>query len=57
MAPRAAVILMTAFASDGVAQDALDLGAFRVINKPFEMADVAELVAQACAVSRQRRKH
>lgn len=44
--PTASVILMTAYSTPEVAQGALDLGAVRVVNKPFEMSDVATLVAQ-----------
>jgi DNA-binding NtrC family response regulator len=49
MAPHAQVILMTAFGTPEVVRGALDLGAFRVVSKPFEMDAVADLVAQACA--------
>ncbi len=44
--PRAAVILMTAYSTPEVAQGALDLGAVRVVSKPFEMSDIAKLVVQ-----------
>jgi DNA-binding NtrC family response regulator len=47
LSPRAQIILMTAFGTPEVLRGALDLGAYRVIGKPFEMADVADLVAQA----------
>jgi two-component system, NtrC family, response regulator AtoC len=49
MSPHAQVILMTAFGTPEVVRGALDLGAFRVVSKPFEMDAVAELVAQAYA--------
>jgi two-component system nitrogen regulation response regulator GlnG len=49
LSPRAQVILMTAFGTPEVVRGALDLGAFRVVSKPFEMDAVAELVAQAYA--------
>jgi DNA-binding NtrC family response regulator len=49
MAPHAQVILMTAFGTPEVVRGALDLGAFRVVSKPFEMEAVADLVAQAYA--------
>jgi DNA-binding NtrC family response regulator len=45
--PNAQVILMTAFSRPEVVRGALDLGAYRVVNKPFEMQDVADLVAEA----------
>jgi DNA-binding NtrC family response regulator len=49
MSPHAQIILMTAFGSPEVVRGALDLGAFRVVSKPFEMQDVPVLVAQAYA--------
>lgn len=53
LAPRATVILMTAFARPEIVREALDLGAFRVVNKPFEMDDIARLVGDAVAASRR----
>jgi DNA-binding NtrC family response regulator len=44
LVPGAAVILMTAYSSEEVAQQARDLGAARVVSKPFEMADMVRLV-------------
>jgi DNA-binding NtrC family response regulator len=44
--PAAAVILMTAYSTPEVAQGALDLGAARVISKPFEIGDILSLVAE-----------
>ena len=49
MAPQTQVILMTAFGTPDVVRGALELGAFRVVPKPFDMHDVAALVAQAHA--------
>ena len=49
LSPHAQVILMTAFGTPEVVSCALDLGAYRVISKPFEMQEIAELVAQAHA--------
>ena len=46
-APRAQVIMMTAFGRPEVVRAALDLGAYSVIGKPFEMQAIAELVAEA----------
>ena len=43
------IILMTAYATPEILQAALDLGAHRVISKPFDMNDLAPLVAQAHA--------
>jgi DNA-binding NtrC family response regulator len=48
-APRTAVILMTAFGTAEVTSGAITLGAYRVVPKPFEMHDMAELVLQATA--------
>lgn len=47
MSPAARVILMTAFGRPEVVRGALDLGAYRVISKPFEMQAIADLVRQA----------
>jgi two-component system, NtrC family, response regulator AtoC len=46
-APRARVIMMTAFGRPEVVRGALDLGAYSVISKPFEMQAIADLVAKA----------
>ena len=43
-APRATVVMMTAFGMPEVAAGALKLGAARVMNKPFDMRDIQELV-------------
>jgi DNA-binding NtrC family response regulator len=47
VAPHAAVIMMTAFGTPEVTSGAIKLGAYRVVPKPFEMHEMAELVAQA----------
>jgi DNA-binding NtrC family response regulator len=47
--PHTRVILMTAYGSPEVVRGALDLGAFRVVSKPFEMQEVANLVGEATA--------
>jgi len=44
--PDAAVILMTAYRTPEVTREALDLGAVKVVDKPFEMSDMARLVVQ-----------
>lgn len=56
-APRTPVILMTAYGGPDVVRGALELGAYRVINKPFDMATVADLVAQAHAGGRTAGTH
>lgn len=48
-AATARIILMTAYGTPEILQAALDLGAHRVISKPFDMKDVAPMVAQAYA--------
>jgi DNA-binding NtrC family response regulator len=49
LAPKTPIILMTAYGSPEIAGAALDLGAFRVINKPFEVQELASLVEEAAA--------
>ena len=44
MAPAAPVILMTAFGTPDVTAGALKLGASKVLNKPFNMHDLEDLV-------------
>jgi DNA-binding NtrC family response regulator len=53
LAPRTSVILMTAYGTPEVTKGALDLGAYDVLTKPFEVEDVAALVLRAHA----RRPH
>lgn len=48
-APKSAVIMMTAYGNPDLAAGALELGAYRVVPKPFEVRDMAELVVQAHA--------
>jgi DNA-binding NtrC family response regulator len=47
LAPQSQVILMSAFCSPEVADDALGMGAYRVVSKPFEMHDMPALVREA----------
>ena len=47
--PRTPVILMTAYGTPEVVAAALELGAFRVVMKPFELRDITNLVAEAGA--------
>ena len=49
LAPRSQVILMTAFGTPEVVMGALDLGAFCVVSKPFEVSELVALVGQAHA--------
>ncbi len=48
-APKSAVIMMTAYGNPALAAGALELGAYRVVPKPFEVRDMADLVVQAHA--------
>jgi two-component system, NtrC family, response regulator AtoC len=43
-APDAAVVMMTAFGTPDVTAGALQLGASRVLNKPFNMHDLEDVV-------------
>jgi DNA-binding NtrC family response regulator len=43
LAPRAHVILMTAFGTADVTAGALSLGALKVLHKPFDMRELEEL--------------
>jgi DNA-binding NtrC family response regulator len=48
-APTVPVILMTAHGTAEMVRGALDLGAYRVVSKPFEVHDMASLVTEALA--------
>lgn len=45
--PDSAVIMMTAYGTPEVASGALELGAYRVVNKPFDMHGLESLVLEA----------
>jgi DNA-binding NtrC family response regulator len=49
LSPPSTVIMMTAFAEPEMVRHALELGASRVIHKPFDMGAVSTLVAAARA--------
>jgi len=49
IAPGSAVIMLTAHGTPDIAAGALNLGAFRVMPKPFEVHEIAALVLQAHA--------
>jgi two-component system response regulator AtoC len=51
LTPATRIILMTAYGTPEVLQGALDLGAYCVINKPFEMNVLSPLVTEAHASS------
>ena len=52
MAPNTAVIMMTAFGTPEMSDAALRSGAYRVVPKPFEVHDMANLVLEAHANGR-----
>lgn len=54
MRPDSAVVMMTAFGTPEVTQGALDLGAHRVLNKPFDMHGLESVVRDAHASTRSR---
>ena len=51
LAPATRIILMSAFGTAEILQEAMSLGVYRVISKPFDMNEVAPLVRQ-CHASR-----
>jgi len=51
-APESQIILMTAYGTPDMATEALALGAYRVVGKPFEVEDLAMLVHEAHACRR-----
>ena len=48
LSPASTVILMTAYGTEEVTKGALELGAYQVIHKPFEMHDLEPLLLRAC---------
>jgi two-component system response regulator AtoC len=52
LAPALPIIMMTAFATPELVERARSLGAFAVINKPFEMNELAPLIRQAVRSAR-----
>jgi DNA-binding NtrC family response regulator len=49
VAPKTAVIMMTAFGTPEMSDAALRMGAYRVVPKPFEVHDIEALVLEAHA--------
>jgi DNA-binding NtrC family response regulator len=47
LSPESAVVMMTAFGTPEVTKDALDLGAYRVLNKPFDIHGIEPLLQEA----------
>jgi len=54
-APETPVIMMTAHGTRELSEEARHLGAFEVVDKPFEMADLTPLIERALAGSRSGR--
>ena len=50
--PNTQIVIMTAYSSPEMVTEARALGAFAVINKPFELADLALLVERALTATR-----
>ena len=49
LSPSTPVILMTAYGTPELMNEALRLGAFSLVNKPFAMSDLAPLIERALA--------
>lgn len=52
-APKAAIIVMTAFGTPELASEGLSLGAHAVLDKPFDLATLAPLLAGASRAEAQ----
>ena len=52
LAPAVPIIIMTAFATPELVERARALGAFAVIDKPFELNDLAPMIRQAMLAAR-----
>ncbi len=55
LSPRSGVILMTAHGTPEVTKGALDLGAYQVMHKPFDVYDLEPLLLKAFASSGEAR--
>jgi DNA-binding NtrC family response regulator len=53
LSPRSGVILMTAHGTPEVTKGALNLGAYQVMHKPFELHDLEPLLVEAFTSSRR----
>ena len=49
LVPRSPVILMTAFGTPDVLDEAIRLGAFAVLDKPFDLDEIEEVIDRALA--------
>jgi len=52
--PAAAVVMMTAFGTPEMTSGALELVAYRVVAKPFDVHDIVDIVSQARETARGR---
>jgi DNA-binding NtrC family response regulator len=52
LAPHSAVLLMTAYGTPDVTRGALELGAYGVMDKPFDMHDLEPMLLDAYAATR-----
>jgi DNA-binding NtrC family response regulator len=52
LAPHSAVVMMTAYGTPDVTSGALELGAYGVVNKPFDMRDLQPILLDAYAAAR-----
>lgn len=52
LAPSSAVVMMTAHVTPDLTRGALDLGAYRVVDKPFDMHDLEPILLDAYQATR-----
>jgi DNA-binding NtrC family response regulator len=52
LAPDSAVLMMTAYGTPDVTRDALELGAYGVVDKPFDMQDLEPMLLDAYSATR-----
>ena len=52
LAPHSAVVMMTAYGTPDVTSGALELGAYGVVDKPFDMHDLGPMLLDAYAATR-----
>jgi DNA-binding NtrC family response regulator len=52
LAPHSAVLMMTAYGTPDVTRDALELGAYGVVDKPFDMQDLEPMLLDAYSATR-----
>jgi DNA-binding NtrC family response regulator len=52
LAPHSAVLMMTAYGTPDVTDGALELGAYGVVDKPFDMHDLEPMLLDAFAATR-----